>query len=167
MFKKILLAIAVALPMSAMAQKFGVVDLEAVFSAMPETAAMQTQVQETSKKYEAEFMKLQEEVNKLMADFQTIQNDENTPQSIKERRLQEVQDRYGKVQQFRETAEAEIARLQQQLSKPIQDKLTEAIKSVGAEGNFTFILPNEPGLLLYQGTDVVDVTPQVRAKLGI
>lgn len=167
MFKKILLAIAVALPMSAMAQKFGVVDLEAVFSAMPETAAMQTQVQETSKKYEAEFMKLQEEVNKLMADFQTIQNDENTPQSIKERRLQEVQDRYGKVQQFRETAEAEIARLQQQLSKPIQDKLTEAIKSVGAEGNFTFILPNEPGLLLYQGTDVVDVTPQVRTKLGI
>ncbi len=167
MFKKILLAIAVALPMSAMAQKFGVVDLEAVFSAMPETAAMQTQVQETSKKYEAEFMKLQEEVNKLMADFQTIQNDENTPQSIKERRLQEVQDRYGKVQQFRETAEQEIARLQQQLSKPIQDKLTEAIKSVGAEGNFTFILPNEPGLLLYQGTDVVDVTPQVRTKLGI
>ncbi|MDE5632924.1 MAG: OmpH family outer membrane protein [Muribaculaceae bacterium] len=166
MFKKILLAIAVALPMSAMAQKFGVVDIESVFTAMPETTAMQTQLQETSKKYEDEFMKLQEEVNKLYADFQTIQEDANTPASIKERRLQEVQDRYAKVQQFRETAQQDLARLEQQLSAPIQQKLTDAIKAVGAEGGYTFIMPNE-GLLLYTGTDVTDVTSQVRTKLGI
>ena len=166
MFKKILLAIAVALPMSAMAQKFGVVDIEAVFTAMPETTAMQTQLQETSKKYEDEFMKLQEEVNKLYADFQTIQEDANTPASIKERRLQEVQDRYAKVQQFRETAQQDLAKLEQQLSTPIQQKLTDAIKAVGAEGGYTFIMPNE-GLLLYTGTDVTDVTSQVRTKLGI
>jgi len=166
MFKKILLAIAVALPMSAMAQKFGVVDIESVFTAMPETTAMQTQLKETSKKYEDEFMKLQEEVNKLYADFQTIQEDANTPASIKERRLQEVQDRYAKVQQFRETAQQDLARLEQQLSAPIQQKLTDAIKAVGAEGGYTFIMPNE-GLLLYTGTDVTDVTSQVRTKLGI
>lgn len=166
MFKKILLAVAVALPLSAMAQKFGVVDIESVYQAMPETTAMQTQLTETSKKYEDEFMKLQEEVNKLYAEFQTIQNDANTPESIKERRLQEVQDRYAKVQQFRETAQQDIAALEQQLAKPIHEKLTEAIKAVGAEGNFTFIMPNE-GLLLYTGTDVVDVTAQVRSKLGI
>jgi len=166
MFKKILLAIAVALPMSAMAQKFGVVDIESVFTAMPETTAMQTQLQETSKKYEDEFMKLQEEVNKLYADFKTIQEDANTPASIKERRLQEVQDRYAKVQQFRETAQQDLARLEQQLSAPIQQKLTDAIKAVGAEGGYTFIMPNE-GLLLYTGTDVTDVTSQVRTKLGI
>lgn len=166
MFKKILLAVAVALPLSAMAQKFGVVDIESVFQAMPETTAMQTQLTETSKKYEDEFLKLQEEVNKLYAEFQTIQNDANTPESIKERRLQEVQDRYAKVQQFRETAQQDIARLEQQLSMPIQQKLTDAIKAVGAEGGFTFIMPNE-GLLLYTGTDVVDVTAQVRTKLGI
>lgn len=166
MFKKILLVIAVALPMSAMAQKFGVVDIESVFTAMPETTAMQTQLQETSKKYEDEFMKLQEEVNKLYADYQTIQEDANTPASIKERRLQEVQDRYAKVQQFRETAQQDLAKLEQQLSTPIQQKLTDAIKAVGAEGGYTFIMPNE-GLLLYTGTDVTDVTPMVRTKLGL
>ena len=46
MLKKIVLAILVALPLSTFAQKFGVVDLEAVFSAMPESTAMQTQLQE-------------------------------------------------------------------------------------------------------------------------
>ena len=48
-----------------------------------------------------------------------------------------------------------------------QTKLTDAVKSVGAEGGFTFIMPNEQALLLYKGNDVVDVTPQVRAKLGL
>ena len=132
MFKKILLAVAVALPLSAMAQKFGVVDIEAVFTAMPEYTAMQTQLQETSKKYEDEFMKLQEEVNKLYADYQTLEKDASTPDAIKERRLQEVQDRYAKVQQFRETAQQDISRQEQQLSTPIQQKLTDAIKAVGA-----------------------------------
>ncbi len=166
MFKKILLAIAVALPVSAMAQKFGVVDLESVFTSMPETTAMQTQLTETSKKYEDEFAKLQEEVNKLYTDFQTIQNDANTPESIKERRMQEIQDRYAKVQQFRETAQQDLAKLEQQLSTPIQQKLTDAIKAVGAEGSFTAILPKD-GVFLYTGTDVTDVTPLVRTKLGI
>ncbi len=41
MFKKLLLALAVALPLSTMAQKFGVVDLNAVFTSMPEAAEMQ------------------------------------------------------------------------------------------------------------------------------
>ena len=75
MFKKIVFALLLALPMSLFAQKFGVVDIEAVLSAMPETKAMQTQLTDTSKKYEEEFQKLQEEVNKLYADFQNIQND--------------------------------------------------------------------------------------------
>ncbi len=167
MFKKILLAVALALPLSGMAQKFGTVDLEAIYQAMPETAAMQTQLTDTSKKYEEEFQKLQEEVNKLYADFQTIQNDANTPESIKERRMQEIQERVNKVDQFRNTASQDLARLNEQLMAPIQQKLMEAVKAVGAEGSFTFILPNEQALILYSGSDVVDVTPQVRTKLGL
>ncbi len=167
MFKKIFLAIALILPLSGMAQKFGVVDLDQIFQAMPETTAMQTQLEELSKKYEAEFQKLQEEVNKLYTDYQTIQNDSNTPESIKERRIQEIQERAQKVDQFRATAQQDIQRQQETLAAPIQAKLTEAVKAVGAEGGYTFILPNEQGLLLFTGADVVNVTADVRTKLGI
>ncbi len=167
MFKKILLAVALALPMSAFAQKFGVVDLEAIFQAMPETTAMQTQLTDTSKKYEEEFAKLQEEVNKLYADYQTIQNDAATPEPIKERKVQEINERVQKVDQFRNTAQQDLARLQETLMAPIQAKIQDAVKAVGAEGSFTFVFPNEKGLLLYTGTDVVDLTQQVRTKLGI
>ncbi len=167
MIKKIILALLIALPLSTFAQKFGVVDLEALFQDMPEAKAMQTQLAETSKKYEDEFAKLQEEVNKLYADYQTIQSDANTPESIKERRVQEIQERAQKVDQFRNTASEDLSRLQQTLMAPIQSKLNDAVKAVGAEGSYTFIFPNEPAMLLYTGTDVVDVTPAVRAKLGI
>lgn len=167
MFKKLLIAVAIALPMSAMAQKFGTVDIESVFQAMPETAAMQTQLAETSKKYEEEFSKLQEEVNKLYSEYQSIANDAATPQSIKDRRMQEIQERMAKVEQFRATAEQDIQRHQQTLMAPIHSKLTDAVKAVGAEGSFTFIFTSIPEMILYQGTDVVDATPLVRAKLGL
>lgn len=167
MIKKLLLAILVALPFSAMAQKFGVVNVESIFASMPETTQMQTQLQETSSRYEEEFGKLQEEVNKLYTEYQTIAEDANTPQSIKERRVQEIQERAGKVEQFRNTATQDLQRLQEQLMAPISQKINDAIKSVGQEGSFTFIFPNEPNFLLYTGTDVTDVTSQVRVKLGL
>ncbi|MDE6464109.1 MAG: OmpH family outer membrane protein [Muribaculaceae bacterium] len=167
MIKKLLVAILVALPFTSMAQKFGVVDLESIFTAMPETAAMQTQLQETTSRYEEEFSKLQEEVNKLYAEYQAIANDANTPESIKERRVQEIQERAGKVDQFRNTASQDIARLQEQLMAPISQRLNEAVKAVGQEGGFTFVFPNEPQLLLYVGSDVTDLTGAVRTKLGL
>ena len=167
MIKKLLLAVLVALPFSAFAQKFGVVDLENVFQAMPETATAQTQLTDASKKYEDEFAKLREEVDKLFAEYQNLQKDPATPDAIKERRLNELQERDQKVQQFRNTASQDLARLQEQLMAPIQQKIADAVKTVGQEGNFTFIFPNEQGLLLYTGSDVTDVTPLVKLKLGI
>ncbi|MDE6498202.1 MAG: OmpH family outer membrane protein [Muribaculaceae bacterium] len=167
MIKKLLLAVLVALPFSAFAQKFGVVDLENVFQAMPETATAQTQLTDASKKYEDEFAKLREEVDKLFAEYQNLQKDPATPDAIKERRLNELQERDQKVQQFRNTASQDLARLQEQLMAPIQQKIADAVKTVGQEGNFTFIFPNEQGLLLYTGSDVTDVTPLVKTKLGI
>lgn len=167
MLKKALLALALTLPVCAMAQKFGTVDTQAVVAAMPESAAAENTIKETSQKYEAEFAKLQEEVNKLFADYQTIQNDASTLQTIKDARMKEIQERAQKVDQFRNVAMQDLQRLEEQLMAPIQQKFDEAVKAVGAEGNFTMIFPATPGLILYQGTDVVDVTPLVRTKLGI
>jgi len=167
MLKKLILAVLVAMPFSAFAQKFGVVDLDNVFQAMPETATAQTQLTDASKKYEDEFQKLREEVDKLFAEYQNLQKDPSTPDAIKERRLSELQERDQKVQQFRNTASQDLARLQEQLMTPIQQKIADAVKTIGQEGGFTFIFPNEQGLLLYTGTDVTDVTALVKGKLGI
>lgn len=48
---------------------------------------------------------------------------------------------------------------------PIQDKLKNAIKAVGDEKGYTYIL--DPQIVLYQGNTAVDATQFVKAKLGI
>ena len=165
MLKKVLavMAVALLLPAIAAAQKFGTIDVNAIFTAMPETTAAQTQLQEVSKKYGAEYKKLEEEVNKKVQEFQALAAD--TPQSIKARRQQEIQELAQKVETFQNTASQDIQRQQQQLMAPIQQKITDAIKAVGQEGSYTFIFEN--GMAAFQGTDVVDVTPAVKAKLGL
>lgn len=167
MFKRIILAIAVILPMSAFAQKFGVVNLETVSQAMPETAAMTNQLQEASKKFETEFQQLNEEINKLYAEYQAIAEDPNTPDSIKQRRISDIQERQQRLNQFSNTAQQDLNRLREQLITPIVAKMMDAVKAVGQEGGYTLILPFSEELILYQGNDVTDVTAEVKTKLGL
>jgi len=165
MMKKILLAILVALPMLAVAQspKFGVVNTQTVMEAMPDVKTVNEQIEAASKKYEDEFQKLNEQMNKEYADFQAL--DATTPESIKQRRQQEIQDLYQKMEQFRATASQDLQRQQQQLMAPIIDKITTAINAVGKENGLTFIF--EYGQPIYTGDEVIDVTPLVKKNLGL
>ncbi|MFA4053203.1 OmpH family outer membrane protein [Duncaniella muris] len=163
MIKKFLLAIMIALPMSVFAQKFGTVNTAELMESLPEMKTVQEQMTAASNKYQDEFSKLQEEFNKKYQEFNAL--DASTPETIKERRVQEMQELDAKIQKFRETADQDLRRQQQQLMAPIQENVMKAIQSVGAEGNYTFIFEN--GMSLYTGTDVTDVTPLVKSRLGI
>ncbi len=167
MLKRIILALAVALPMSMFAQKFAVVNLETVFSAMPESKTMQTALSEASEKFRSEFQTLREELEKLYAAYQSVAEDPNTPDTIKQRRIQEIQEKEQKVNQFGATAQQDLDRMQQQLVQPIQQKMMEAVQTVGRDGGYTFVFPNSPDLILYSGAEVVDITEQVKTLLGI
>ena len=79
--------------------------------------------------------------------------------------MQELQEDYQKIQNFQQTAAQDIQRQQEQLLAPIQQKLQDAIKAVGAEGGYTFIY--DTSSLLYVGTGAEDLTAKVKAKLGI
>ena len=163
MIKKLLLAIMIALPMSVFAQKFAVINTQQLMESMPELKTVNEQLEAANKKYQDEFTKLQEEFQKKFEEFQGL--DENTPQTIKDRRMQEMQELENKIQQFRETAVQDIQRQQQLLMAPIQEKVVKAIQAVGAEGNYTFVFENV--MPLYTGTDVTDITDTVKSRLGI
>ena len=167
MFKKIIIALAfaIALPIVASAQKFGTVNVEPIIVDMPEYKEMQNQMNEASKKYEDEFSKLRDDMQKKYTEFQTLDADPNTPQQIKERRLAEIQESQNKIEQFRQVASQDLQTKQQQLMAPIEQKVMEAIKAIGQEGGYTFILPE--GVAAYSGKDVTDVSAQVRTKLGL
>ncbi len=167
MIKKFLLALAVALPACAFAQapKFGVVDAESIIPKMPEFVEAQNKVNEAYKTYESEYAKITEELQKKYAEFQELDKDPGTLQSIKERRMQDIQELDKKAQQFAQTAQQDLQRQQAQLMQPVQEKVINAIKTVGNENGYTMIFPE--GVPAYVSADVQDVTPLVKAKLGI
>lgn len=158
-----LVVCALALPVLAFAQKFGTVDTNTVFQLMPETKKAQETLEAAQKKYETELKSLNAEFEKKYSELQNISQD--TPDAIKQRRIQEVQDLQQKVEQFQQTASSDIQRQSQQLMAPISQKLTETIQAVGKAGNYTFVF--EQATCIYKGADVVDLTPQVKAKLGL
>ncbi len=167
MFKKFILALVVALPFCAFAQapKFGVVDVEGIIPKMAEFVEAQNKIGEASKTFESEYAKINEELQKKYAEFQELEKDPSTLQSIKERRIQDIQELDKKAQQFAQTAQQDLQRQQAQLMQPIQEKVMNAIKSVGTENGFTMIFPE--GVPAFVSTDVQDVTALVKAKLGV
>ncbi len=167
MIKKVLLAIALICPMlmSAQTLKIGLVDFGSILQAMPETTAAQNQVREVSEKYDAEYKKLGEEMNRLIEEYQKM--GENELPAIKERKTRELSDYQQKIQQFEQNAMQDIQKMNNDLMGPIQQKVAQAVESVGREGNFSLIQLYDPQLTLYRAEPVEDVTPLVKAKLGL
>lgn len=167
--KKTFIALLIAAPLSIMAQtaKIGHVDVKAIYNAMPERIEAQDQLRAFSQQYQNEYNTVQDEFNKKFADYQILAADAATPATIKERRMQEIQESDHKIQRFLNKAEADIAAKEKELNAPIMKKINDAIKAVGAEGNFTYILDVATTPVAYAGPDAVDVTPLVKAKLGL
>lgn len=167
MIKKVLLAIALICPMllSAQTLKIGLVNFNSIIEAMPETTAAQAQLKEVSDKYDAEYKKLVEEMNRMVTEYQNMPETELP--AIKERKTRELSDYQQKIQQFEQTAMGDLQKMQQELMGPVQQKVQQAVESVGREGAYSLIQIYEPALTLYRAEPVVDVTDAVKAKLGI
>ncbi|MCH5227805.1 MAG: OmpH family outer membrane protein [Muribaculaceae bacterium] len=167
MIKKILLIAALVLPMCAFAQslKIGIVNVDEVVQKMPEYTDAQNKFVETSKRYEDELAKLQEELKRRYDEIQNMP--ENELETIKERKVKDFQEYQVKIQQFTQTAEQEMGKVQAELMAPIEKKVNDAIRSVGQEGGYSLIEPNVSSFILYYADPVKDITDEVKAKLGI
>ena len=165
MFKKLIIAILCCLPLTMVAQtlKFGTVNTAEVLTAMPERAAAEKQLQDLTKRYEDEFVKLQEDFQKKYQEVQAM--GDTVPETIKMRRYEELQTMDQRIQSFRQIVEQDLAKKHEELFIPIQHKLMEAINAVGSENGFTYIF--DANAAYYKGVGNEDVTPLVKTKLGI
>jgi len=169
MTKKLFIAIALILPLTAFAQdlKFGYFNRTEIFQSMPETVAATKKLDEISKNYETELMKMQEEYQKKGSDF--VAAKDSLPEAIKVRRMTEIQDLEQRLQAFYTDSQTEIKKTQQDLIIPINTKLMNAVKTVGQDQGFIYIFDTSAnaGLMYWSVDKCVDVTNLVRAKLNL
>lgn len=165
MLKKIVLAILIALPMVASAQsvKIGLVDTNAIVTALPDTKTAQDKINALSKDFQDQDSKFIAALQKKMEDYQALP--ETTPQATKDALAKEIQADQQKIVEFEQNAQTEMQKAQEREMAPVINKVRDAISAVGREGNFTLI--QEIGAALYYGAPAEDVTAAVKTKLGI
>ena len=71
-----------------------------------------------------------------------------------EKQLMQIQERY---QLFIQNSQQEMGQLEQKLLEPVHTKIREAIQSVGAENNFTYLL--DVANVVYVSPTAENVTP--------
>lgn len=166
--KRFILSILVALPMLVMAQvKLGVVNSAEVFNIMPEKVAAEKLLQEHSGKVKAENDRIQDEFNKKFADYQDIASDATTPETIKERRIQELQKLDNEIQAFQAKEKALLDAYRDELMNPILDKIQKAIEAIGEEEGMAIVFDTAKTPVAYTGPYTEDITPKVKARLGL
>ena len=163
--KKLIVLLLMILPLGAIAQevKIAYVKTQEVFMAMPEVSEMEKKLADLNEKYKGELKLMQDEYQKKYADF--IQQQDSLTENIKLRRMQEIQDIQTRMDNFVQMGQQDVQKQQQDLLMPIQQKLQDAIKAVGDEKGYTYII--DPAALLYTSSSAVDATPFVRTKLGL
>jgi outer membrane protein len=166
--KRFLIIAMALLPLMAMAQaRIGIVNSQQLFELMPEKAAAEAQLKALSDRYHAEYEMLRGEFDKKYADYQTVAADASTPETIKERRMQELQEGDQKMREFERQAAADLDAKRTALTKPLTDKLQAAIRQAGDQGDFDLVLDTAVTPVAYVGHRAVDITPMVKALLGL
>ena len=166
--KKILMIALALMPLMLMAQaKIAVVNSQDLFNLMPEKAAAETQLKALSEKYHAEYELLRGEFDKKYADYQTVAADASMPETIKDRRIQELQESDKKMRDFERRAADDIAAQREALTKPITDKIQAAIRTAGERGGYDLVLDTAVTPVAYSGPNTIDITTTVKSILGL
>ncbi|MBQ7382608.1 MAG: OmpH family outer membrane protein [Paludibacteraceae bacterium] len=161
--KKLIIAVLLALPIIASAQKFGHINTQELFAEMPEVAQVKLKMDTIQSQYENQLASMNEEFQKKVQDYQT--QEATMAEAIKQIRQQELQEMQQRIQLFYQTAEQDIQKKQQELLAPVHEKMTKAIKTVGEREGYTYIF--DSAAMVHIGADAVDATPAVKKELGI
>lgn len=145
--------------------KFGHVNSQEIFQAMPELKTIETTL-------ESEFSSKESQLGTMQKDLQTKQeaymNEAQTlSQETRIAKEQELQELSQKIQNFYMLAQQQLKSKEQELKMPLYQKVQTAIQEVGDEGGFLYIFELGSGMPVFHSEKSVDVAPLVKAKLGI
>jgi outer membrane protein len=88
------------------------------------------------------------------------------PENIKQRRQQELQDMYTRMQQFAQESQSNVQKLSNDKMQAIQEKVTKVIAEIGKAGGYIYIMDITAGIPYISETQSTDLTSQVKSKLG-
>ncbi|MDR1582042.1 MAG: OmpH family outer membrane protein [Prevotellaceae bacterium] len=149
------------------AQKFGYIDSDYILKKVPAYNSAQEQLEKLSKQYqtevEAKYKVVQELYNKYQSEKVLL------TEEMRQKRENEIITKEKEVKEFQSShfsPEGTLAKKREELLKPVQDKLYNAIKDISTEGGYAIIfdIANNPGVIY--NNPRYDLSDKVLEKMG-
>jgi outer membrane protein len=156
-----------AFSQSSGAAKFGYVDTDYILSQIPEYKAAQGELDKTSVQWQKEIDAKYAEVDKLYKAYQA--DAILLTEDMKKKRENEIINREKEVkdlQKQRFGVDGELFKKRQELVKPIQDKVFNAIKAVAEKAGVGFILDKSGQISILYASAKYDKSDDVLVYLG-
>lgn len=136
------------------------VDVSDIMTKMPAMLDAQKQLETLSKTYDAEYKKMADEFQTKLKKYDAEQG--TVTDAVNADRQKEVADMQKRIQDYGQNAQKELQTKQEEITKPIYDKVRTAIQKVGKAKGFQYILDGSTLLL----ADGPNLTVDVKKELG-
>lgn len=160
-------AILVAAAATSFAQKFAYVDSEFILENIPEYADAKAEVDELSIQWQREIEAKFSEIDQLYKNFKA--EAVLLPDDIKNKREDEIiaKEKVAKdLQKQRFGKEGDLFKRRQELIKPIQEKIYNAIEAIAATDNYAVIFDKAGSVSMMYTNPRYDISEEILDKLG-
>lgn len=163
----VLLFVLALMPLSASAQKFALIDMEYILKNVPAYERANEQLNQVSKKWQAEVEALNTEAGTL---YKNYQNEVVfLSQEQKKQRQQAIMDKEKQASELKKKyfgPEGELFKKRESLMTPIQDEIYNAVKDIADQRGYSLVVDRSANAGIIFGSPKIDISNEVLQKLG-
>ena len=156
-----------AISMAASAQKFALIDTEYILKNIPAYERANEQLNQVSKKWQAEVDAVTDEAQTLYKNYQSeavfLSAEQKTKKEeeivAKEKEAAELKKKYF-------APDGELFKKRQSLMAPIQDEIYNAVKDISESKGYSLILDRASDTGIIFASPKIDISNEVLSKLG-
>lgn len=167
--KKVILSFAILLisTTAIFSQKYAYIDSEYILSNIPEYKDAQNEIDNLSKQWQKEIEQKLKEVDNL---YKAFQNESVLlPEEMKKKRESEIiaaEKEAKELQKKRFGKDGDLFKKRQDLIKPIQDRVYNAIEKRAQEKNYVFVFDKAGSLTIIYADAKYDISDEILDDLG-
>lgn len=153
--------------LSAKAQKFGYVDTEYILTNIPDYKEAQGELDKLSIEWQKQLERQYSEIDKMYKNYQAEQI--LLTEDMKTKREEEIIKKEKEAKEYQKQkfgVDGELFKKRQELVKPIQDKVYQAVKDVADASGLDIIFDKSSGLTMLYSNAKYNKSDAVLKKLG-
>lgn len=168
MKKLLLAALIVATGFTATAQRYAIIDTKFILDKMPEYKEAQKALDETAAGWQREIDGMEQDLQRMYKDFdaeQVMLTDDLRKK--REDQLFQKEKAVRELQRKRFGFEGDLFKKRQELVKPVQDKVFNAVQKLAVARGYDFILDKSEGITVIFADPKLEKSEDVLKELGV